>query len=80
MRVAISLVVLISVLVIGVSLVQTSYGISNHQFELVWGDSGKINPGNFTFSTSGGRRIYWITRKEIVNFRGVVSKVVIAYW
>ena len=49
MRVALSLVVLISVLVIGVSLVQTSYGISNHQFELVWGDSGKINPGNFLF-------------------------------
>ena len=49
MRVAMSLVVLLSVLTVAVSLPQTSYGISNHAFELDWGESGKINPGNFLF-------------------------------
>ena len=49
MRGAISLVVLVSVLVIGVSFVQTSYGSSNYEFELVWGESGKKAPGDFLF-------------------------------
>ena len=54
MRGAISLVVIIVVLGIGLSLVQTSYGITN-EFELSWGESGKIDPGNFLFPTHSRR-------------------------
>jgi len=49
MRVAMSLVVLFTVLLLGVSISQNSYGIGNYNFELEWGQSGKTSPGYFLF-------------------------------
>ena len=41
-----SLVILFSVLLLGVTLAQNSYA-ANHSFELEWGVSGKDKPGMF---------------------------------
>ena len=49
MQIGTSLVLLFSVLLLGISFSQSSYAIGNHSFELEWGESGKINPGNFLF-------------------------------
>ena len=49
MQIGTSLVLLFSVLLLGISFSQSSYAIGNHSFELEWGESGKIEPGNFLF-------------------------------
>ena len=42
----VSLVLLFSVLLVGVSFTQNSYAV-NHSFELEWGSSGHLKPGMF---------------------------------
>ena len=42
----VSLVLLFSVLLVGVSFTQNSYAV-NHSFELEWGSSGHLEPGMF---------------------------------
>ena len=49
MQIGISLVILFSVLLLGISFSQSSTAFGNHAFELEWGESGKIEPGNFLF-------------------------------
>ena len=44
----VSLVLLFSVLLVGISFVQTSYAAS-HPFELEWGVSGQTEPGMFLY-------------------------------
>ena len=49
MQIGISLVILFSVLLLGISFSQSSAAFGNHAFELEWGESGKTDPGNFLF-------------------------------